>query len=99
VAEAGTAIVGLIGASWQVAIRVPGSYGLIQELWVHPDWRGCGVGRALIDDLCERARSRGVACVEVGLPGSGYADAAATERFYAENDFSALGRRMRRRLT
>ncbi len=33
-------IVGVLGVSWQIAIRIPGRYGLIQELWVKPQVRG-----------------------------------------------------------
>ena len=29
-------IVGVLGVSWQIAMRIPGRYGLIQELWVQP---------------------------------------------------------------
>ena len=34
VAEAGGAIVGVLSASWQRALHVPGRYATIQDLWV-----------------------------------------------------------------
>jgi GNAT superfamily N-acetyltransferase len=87
-------LVGVLAASWQSAIHVPGHYGLIQDLWVHPSWRGVGVGAGLLAALFELARPR----VEVGLPDDRFAGLAATEAFYLANGFTALGPRMRRRL-
>jgi GNAT superfamily N-acetyltransferase len=92
------AIVGVLGASWQVAIHTPGRYALIQDLWVHPSWRGVGVGGGLLAALFELARERGVARVEVGLPRERFAGLAATEAFYVSGGFTALGARMRRSL-
>lgn len=98
VADADGAVVGLLGASWQSALRIPGRYGLIQELWVHADWRGRTVGGALVSALCEIARERGVERLEVGLPGERFAKVASTEAFYADNGFTPIGTRMRRLL-
>jgi GNAT superfamily N-acetyltransferase len=102
-APAGGAVVdplfGVLGASWQSAIHVPGSYALIQDLWVHPSWRGCGVGGGLLAALFELARERGVPRVEVGLPREHFVGYAATEAFYLANGFTSLGARMRWSLT
>jgi GNAT superfamily N-acetyltransferase len=98
VAEGGGAIVGVLGASWQSAIHVPGRYALIQDLWVHSSWRGAGVGGGLLAALFELARECGVARVEVGLPRERFAGLAATEAFYVAAGFTALGPRMRRSL-
>lgn len=97
-ADAGGEVVGMLGASWQCAIRVPGRYGLIQELWVRPDWRGRAVGAGLLETLYELALAHGVARIEVGLPGEGFSHLAATEAFYLNNDFKRNGMRMRRAL-
>lgn len=94
----GGTIVGVLGASWQSAIHIPGPYALIQDLWVHPSWRGAGVGGGLLAALCELAGERGVARVEVGLPRERFAGLAATEAFYLANGFAPLGARMRRRV-
>jgi GNAT superfamily N-acetyltransferase len=91
-------IVGVLGASWQMAIHIPGSYGLIQDLWVHPKWRGQAIGASLIAALFELAREMGIERVEVGLPGDGYTGLSATEAFYRNNGFTAIGLRMRRLL-
>lgn len=91
-------LVGLLGASWQLALRIPGEYGLIQELWVDPAWRGRAVGGALLAELVRIARERGVSRLEVGLPGERFARLEATRAFYLDNDFAGVGERMRRLL-
>ncbi|HXR30975.1 MAG TPA: GNAT family N-acetyltransferase [Solirubrobacterales bacterium] len=100
VAEAGgeDGIVGVLAASWQHAIHVPGRYGTIQDLWVHPEWRSRAIGAELVDAFCELAREAGASRVEVGLPREDFERIAATEAFYRGNGFEHLGPRMRRKL-
>ncbi len=98
VAECEGAIVGVLAASWQYAIHVPGRYGSIQDLWVHPEWRSRALGRELIQALVRQAAEVGVPRLEVGLPQESFAQLPATERFYRENGFAPLGPRMRRLL-
>jgi GNAT superfamily N-acetyltransferase len=92
-------VIGLLGASWQVAIHVPGQYATIQDLWVHPAWRSRSVGRELVAALVDVCRARGIARIDVGLPRDGFRALGATEAFYLDNDFEPLGPRMRRVLT
>jgi GNAT superfamily N-acetyltransferase len=99
VAHAGDALVGVLAASWQMAIHVPGSYALIQDLWVDPAWRSRSVGGALIEALFELARAKGLRRVEVGLPRESFARFASTESFYEGNGFTPNGPRMRRLLS
>jgi branched-chain amino acid aminotransferase len=91
-------VVGILAASWQYAIHVPGHYGTIQDLWVHPEWRSRALGHELILALVKEATEKGVPRLEVGLPQESFAQLAATERFYRENSFTPLGPRMRRLL-
>lgn len=98
VAECEGAIVGVCAVSWQFAVHVPGRYGTIQDLWVHPDWRSRALGRELILALVRQATELGVPRLEVGLPQQSFAELPATERFYRENGFTPLGPRMRRLL-
>jgi GNAT superfamily N-acetyltransferase len=98
VAEADGELVGVLAASWQTAMHVPGRYALIQDLWVAPHWRGRAVGGALLEALDERARDLGMTRIEVGLPREDYPHIRATEAFYLSNDFTHLGPRMRRTL-
>jgi len=98
-ADAPGGTIGLLAASWQMAIHVPGSYAIIQDLWVDPDWRGRSVGAALIAQLLQCAAAQGIERVEVGLPRERFTGFAATEAFYLGNGFQPLGPRMRRLLT
>jgi GNAT superfamily N-acetyltransferase len=100
VAEAGgeDGIVGVLAASWQHAIHVPGRYGTIQDLWVDPAWRSRAVGHQLLTAFFELAREEGARRVEVGLPRESFENLGATEAFYLANGFAPLGPRMRRKL-
>jgi GNAT superfamily N-acetyltransferase len=98
VAEADGEIVGVLTASWQRAIHVPGVYATIQDLWVDEDWRSRGVGAELVEAIASQARSRGIGRLEVGLPRETFAAIASTESFYRRNGFEHLGPRMRRLL-
>jgi branched-chain amino acid aminotransferase len=91
-------IVGVLAASWQHAVHVPGRYGTIQDLWVHPEWRSKAIGHDLVAAFCELARAAGAQRIEVGLPREDFERIGATEAFYRANGFEHLGPRMRRKL-
>jgi GNAT superfamily N-acetyltransferase len=99
VADAEGRIVGVLSASWQRALHVPGRYATIQDLWTDPDWRGRGVGAGLVDELADLCGAQGVARIEVGLPRESFDAIRATEAFYLGNGFEQLGPRMRRLLS
>jgi GNAT superfamily N-acetyltransferase len=98
IAEADGEIVGVLSASWQRAIHVPGVYATIQDLWVDGGWRSRGVGAQMVEAIASQARARGVGRLEVGLPRETFAAIASTESFYRRNGFEHLGPRMRRLL-
>ena len=98
IAEADGKIVGVLTASWQRAIHVPGIYATIQDLWVDAAWRSHGVGAELVEAIASQARARGVGRLEVGLPRETFAAIASTQSFYERNGFEHLGPRMRRLL-
>ena len=98
VADSPGGIVGVLGASWCRAIHVPGRYAVIQDLWVHPEWRSRGVGAELVEAIVELCGERGVGRIEVGLPRESFEAIKATEAFYLGNEFEHLGPRMRRLL-
>jgi GNAT superfamily N-acetyltransferase len=99
VAEAGGEILGVLAASWQHAVHVPGRYGVVQDLWVSPEWRSKAIGRELLEALAALAREQGIARLEVGLPQDSFTAIEATRAFYIANDFAPLGPRMRRLLS
>jgi GNAT superfamily N-acetyltransferase len=98
IAEVDERIVGVLSASWQRAIHVPGVYATIQDLWVDEGWRSRGVGAELVEAIASQARSRGVSRLEVGLPRETFAAIASTQSFYRRAGFEDLGPRMRRLL-
>jgi GNAT superfamily N-acetyltransferase len=98
VAEADGEVIGVLAASWQHAVHVPGRYGVVQDLWVRSDWRSRAVGAQLVEALAALARAQGIARLEVGLPQDSFAAIEATRSFYLANDFAPLGPRMRRLL-
>ena len=67
---------------------MPGRYALIQDLWVHPSWRGRSVGGELLAAIFELAREQGMARVEVGLPRARFQGIRATEGFYSATALS-----------
>jgi ribosomal protein S18 acetylase RimI-like enzyme len=89
-------VIGMLAASWQLALHTAGRYATIQDLWVHPAWRSRSIGAELIDALVAIARAGEMARIEVGLPRESFRALRATEAFYLENDFTPLGPRMRR---
>lgn len=95
VAVADGEIVGLLAASWQHALHVPGRYGTVQDLWVDPSWRSRAIGRDLLEALFALAREQGIPRIEVGLPQDSFAAIEATRSFYLANGFAPLGPRMR----
>jgi GNAT superfamily N-acetyltransferase len=98
IAEADGATIGVLTASWQRAIHVPGIYATIQDLWVDGAWRSRGVGAELVEAIASQARTRGVSRLEVGMPRETFAAIASTESFYKRNGFERLGPRLRRLL-
>jgi GNAT superfamily N-acetyltransferase len=96
VAEQEGEIAGVLCASWQRAIHVPGRYATIQDLWVDAAHRSDGIGAELVAALVARAGEQGVGRIEVGLPKESFAAIRATEAFYLGNGFEHLGPRMRR---
>ncbi len=92
-------LVGVLAASFQLAIHTAGRYALLQDLWVKPACRSGSIGRQLLEALCAQARARGLPRVEVGLPSDDFPRIEATRGFYLKNGFRPLGPRMRLILT
>jgi GNAT superfamily N-acetyltransferase len=99
VADVEQEVIGMLAASWQLALHTAGRYATIQDLWVHSAWRSRSIGAELIDALVELVRTGEMTRIEVGLPRESFRGLRATEAFYLENDFTPLGPRMRRALS
>jgi GNAT superfamily N-acetyltransferase len=98
-AEQDGELVGVLAASWQLAIHTAGRYALLQDLWVKPSHRSSAIGREMLQALCAVSRERGLPRVEVGLPSDDFPRMEATRGFYLKNGFKPLGPRMRLPLT
>lgn len=88
-------LIGVLTASWQSALHIPGRYALIQDLWVKPAWRSRDIGSHLIAALRTRVLEQQVSRIEVGLPKESFSGIEATAAFYRRNGFASLGPRMR----
>ena len=61
--------VGLITVNECAAIYAGGRFGEICELYVDPAYRSSGLGRRLVEAVCDFARERNWPRLEVGAPG------------------------------
>lgn len=68
VAHIGPSCVGFLTLCPAYALYVPGALGIIQELFVEPAFRSCGVGSHLLDAAFSCARSLGWKRLEVATP-------------------------------
>jgi GNAT superfamily N-acetyltransferase len=57
--------VGVLVVAFRPGITLGGVFASIEELYVEPEERGRGVGRALVEAAAERCLTRGVSYVEV----------------------------------
>ena len=83
-----------VGAAWCRAFpAIDPGYGFVAEdvpevsLGVMPEWRGCGIGTALLDDLIAGARSRHLAAVSLSVE-----DGNRARNLYRRAGFSVVGR-------
>ena len=91
-------LVGIATVSAVPALRAGGCYGVLQELWVAPRYRGADHGTRLLEAVEQEARRRAWPMVEVSLPLAGYAALPQLTRFYEAGSYTQAGMRWRRRL-
>lgn len=94
--EAGRGLIGVLCLSIPEAIHVGGTYGLIQDLWVHPDHRSDGVGAALVAAAERYCHEHRIGNIEVCLPSHRFPRLPRTHNFYQSCGFIELGPRMRK---
>ncbi|MBL7781218.1 MAG: GNAT family N-acetyltransferase [Saprospiraceae bacterium] len=82
--------VGVITLVETLSLYAGGYIGVINELYVMPDYRSEGVGKILLDAAKNLAEERGWVRLEVTTPGDEY---ARTLRFYEREGFMLIGPR------
>ena len=91
IAEEGSEAKAVCTASFLQALRTAGKYAVFQEMYVEPESRSSGVGRAVIDFALEHAVASGCQVVELGTPSSGQRQI----EFYERAEFVNVGARLR----
>lgn len=82
--------VGVLTIVESIALYAGGRIGVVNELYVTPEYRSEGVGKLLLDAAKELAEQRGWARIEVTTPGDDY---PKTLRFYEREGFMRIGPR------
>ncbi|WP_254900105.1 MULTISPECIES: aminodeoxychorismate synthase component I [Lonsdalea] len=90
-------IVELATVSRVHALRASSEYGILQELWVDPNYRSARLGQQLLDAVDHEARSRGWPMIEATLPMNDYPALEKLTRFYQAAGYASAGQRYRRR--
>ena len=84
--------IGLLTLTEGFAVYANGAYGVIAEMYVVPQARSRGIGKALIDRAAEIGRARGWSRIDVTGPESNY---ARNVRFYESCGFRFVGPKLR----
>jgi ribosomal protein S18 acetylase RimI-like enzyme len=82
-AFAGEVLVGMVGILFTISTAEGGPAAWLEDMIVHPNWRGQGVGERLMREAIAGARAAG--CTRVTLLTDG--DNAAARRFYERLGF------------
>lgn len=90
--DSGTAI-GVLTLSESFALYAGGEYGIIDEMYVRPHYRGRGVGRALVETATAVARQRNWFRLDVTGPVDDPDRRVA--RFYERLGFESTGTKLR----
>ncbi len=87
-ARAGGRVVGVVYVATILSMEHAGLAGWLEELYVAPDWRGRGIGTALVAAVLERARAGGIVAVDLEVD-AGHSRAAS---LYGRFGFRPLDR-------
>ena len=83
-------VVGIVTLSESISLYAGGHIGVINELYVAPEYRSEGVGKILLDAAKNLGEERGWVRLEVTTPGDEY---ERTLRFYEREGFISIGPR------
>ena len=86
VAEDDRQPIGFVAVSYIRALALGGQRATLEDLVVHPEFRGRGLARRLFDFVRQRAERRGVRAFEAG------AESESAERFLEHLGFRPRGR-------
>ena len=85
--------VGVVTVAESFAVYAGGRYGIINEMYVAPDYRSAGVGARLIEAVEALGRARGWRRLDVTAPES--ARWSRTRRFYERLGFTLVGPKLK----
>ncbi|CAN5382126.1 hypothetical protein BH20VER3_BH20VER3_10200 [soil metagenome] len=88
VAVADTNPIGFAYGAAVLSLEHGGRSGWLEELYVLPEWRGCGAGSALLNAVVARAQERGWAALDLEVDGNH----ARALPLYARNRFTPVHR-------
>lgn len=88
--------IGTITLSIQETIRLGGQYAIIQELWVHPNYRNVAIGTQLINAAEKFCKDHNLNAIEVCLPKKSFNEFEKIYHFYQKAGFIEIGPRMRK---
>ena len=86
--------VGIATVSESFALYANGRYGIINEMYVAPEYRSEGVGARLLDAVADYGRAKGWRRIDVTAPESTRWD--RTRAFYERNGYVFTGPKLKR---
>ena len=89
----GGAVLGVLTLSQSFALYAGGEYGVIDEMYVRPEYRSRGIGRQLVDGAGAIARREGWFRLDVTAPEDRRGERAV--RFYENLGFEFTGPKLR----
>jgi GNAT superfamily N-acetyltransferase len=86
-------ILGILTLVETFAIYANGNYGVINEMYISPEYRSAGIGALLIDAAKELGRKKGWARIDVTAPESERWE--RSRRFYEKQGFAFTGPKLK----
>ena len=94
--DATNEIIGFICAIESNAIYARGNFGVVNELYIIPEFRSKKIGQKLINSLLETAKKRNWSRLELDTPEVEKSE--KTINFYKKEGFTVIGYRMKKNL-